>query len=123
MVVLFVAGLAWGIAGCGDLIASKGTLGSSLILADSVTGNHFRLTVVDGALTLTQDGGLGTLADPGLTDSATGATYSLAVNNGALMLMPESGMAGAATIGFSDSVTGNAYALAVKRGELSLTPN
>jgi len=93
--VLLVAGLAWPISGCGkDSVVprasgSGSSSNSGLTLADSVTGVHFRLTVANGAPTLTEIGASGTVSsNPELIDSITGARFSLVVTSGALTLVP-----------------------------------
>jgi hypothetical protein len=117
---LWATCLSLAIAGCGGnvIVPKNAATDGGLVLSDSVTANHFGLTVVDGALTLTQVSGSGTLPEPGLTDTLTGTNYSLAVDNGALMLSP--GPGGAASIGLSDSLTERTYALVVTRGALTL---
>jgi hypothetical protein len=122
LIGLWAASLSLVITGCGgSVIVPKSAADGGLILADSMTAKYFSLTVVDGALTLTQVSGSGALPDPGLTDTLTGTTYSLALDNGALMLNP--GVGQAAIIGLSDSVTEKTYALVVTRGALTLTPD
>ena len=124
--VLLMSGLVLGIAGCGErvMVPVAGGAVNGMVLVDSETEEDFNLSVVDGALTLTEIGGLGTVpADAGLIDQTTGAHYSLGVTAGALTLdpgLPTTG--GRSQIELSDTTTTNTYSLAVVGGELTLIP-
>jgi hypothetical protein len=122
--VVAIAGLGWAMGGCGadSVVARAGGSGGGLMLADSVTQTHFSLSVVDGAPTLTDMGGAGTVEpSASLIDSVTGAEYGLAVTNGALTLVPGSSAGATAMLGLADSATAKTYELAVVSGALTLT--
>jgi hypothetical protein len=124
VVAAAIAGMGWALLGCGaDSVAARaGGSGSGLMLADSVTQTHFSLSVMDGAPTLTDMGGAGTVGpSAGLIDTVTGAEYGLAVTNGALTLVPGSSAVAAKEIGLADSATAKSYELAVVNGALTLT--
>jgi hypothetical protein len=124
--VLLMSGLVVGTAGCGEraMVPVAGGAISGVVLVDSETEEDFNLSVANGALTLTETGGLGTApADAGLIDQTTGAHYSLGVTGGALTLdpsLPTTG--GRSQIELSDTTTTNTYSLAVVGGELTLIP-
>ncbi|HEX9197997.1 MAG TPA: hypothetical protein VF865_00430 [Acidobacteriaceae bacterium] len=123
--ILLVSGLTWPIAGCGgnSIVSGVSSVGSGLVLADSVTQAHFSVSVVNGAPTLTGLGSSGAVSvNAGLIDHVTGAHYLLAVTSGALTLVPGStATEGAAQIGLVDSVTAKTYTLVVVNGALTLT--
>jgi hypothetical protein len=124
--VLLAAGLAWPMTGCGGDSTVSGTsgVGGGLILADTVTGTHFSLSVADGAAELTAIGSSGAATEPELIDSATGSLYSLRVTSGALTMVPGSNASvGTKQIGLADTVTAKPYALAVVSGALTMKAN
>jgi flagellin-like hook-associated protein FlgL len=124
--VLLAAGLAWPMTGCGGDSTVSGTsgVGGGLILADTVTGTHFSLSVADGAAELTAIGSSGAATEPELMDTATGSLCSLRVTSGALtMITNSSATLGTQQIEFADTVTAKTYTLAVVRGALTLEQN
>jgi hypothetical protein len=125
--ILLIAGAALALGGCGaGPIAAHGSgPGGALVLADSMSGVQFSLSVVEGSPTLTETGRSGASAtEPQLIDGATGKHFSLAVTSGALTLVPDaSGATASAQIGLVDTVTAKTYELSVVSGGLTLIAN
>ena len=121
--ILLAVGLVWPLAGCGvnSIVPLSEGVGGGLILADSVTGAHFSLSVANGAPVLTGIGGSGTVGNSGLIDTVTGLRYGVAVTRGALTLVAGSSASGGTKqIELADTVTAKVYALAVAGGALNL---
>jgi len=104
--------------GCGTG-GGRSEVGSA-VLADSVTGEHFSLTIVNGSAVLSSMGSAGTVSPSELTDSVNGKSYQLVVTQSALTLVSNTAP-GAAQINLVDTVTSNAYALKVVSGTLTLS--
>ena len=92
----------------------------SIVLADTVTGEHFALTIVNGAATLSSMGSAGKVSPTELTDSVNGKSYQLVVTQSALTLVSNT-MPGATQINLVDTLTTNTYALKVVSGALTLS--
>jgi hypothetical protein len=111
-------------AGCGGSVIQP----ASLILLDSVTGQHYTVTVVRGAPTIAAVADTTTVSpDAELVDTVTGAPYTLSVRDGSLMLVAGAGSGSEighmrAEIGLVDAVTKETYELAVVSGALTLGP-
>ena len=117
-ILLTVVLLAGALNGCG----ADGGRAGELVLADTVTGEHFSLRVSNGGPALSTMGDAGRISASRLTDSVTGKPYQVAVSQGALTLVL-SPAPGAAQIDLVDTVTANAYALKVVSGALTLSRN
>jgi len=113
--IVLVAGTLNG-CGAGN---GKSTAGP-IVLADTATGEHYSLTIVNGAATLSSMGGAGKLSSSELTDSVNGKSYQLVVVQGALTLVSNAAP-GATQINLTDTVTANAYTLKVVFGALTLS--
>jgi len=104
--------------GCGTGTARS--VAGTLVLADAFTGEHFALTIVNGAATLSSMGSAGLVSPSELTDSVNGKSYQLVVTQSALTLVSNT-IPGATQIDLVDTVTASAYALKVVSGALTLS--
>ena len=104
--------------GCGTGTARSAA--GPLVLADAFTGEHFALTIVNGAATLSSMGSAGTVSQSDLADSISGKSYQLVVTQSALTLVLNTAP-GATQINLIDTVTASAYALKVVSGALTLS--
>lgn len=94
---------------------------TAMVILDSVSGLHFALMIVAGALASSAVGSAGTLASPAtFIDTVTGTHYTLSfVSGGQTLTAVSSSVPGIAGYAMADAVTGSPYTLKVVSGSLT----